>query len=252
MVVRAIDPGAGRMTRALARLDPWARPTRWLLAAVAGFMGVELVPYALWWDGSAPVWAVGGLATASAAWLALPAALRSARLRAVVSAADLGARSDAASILAVACDARIRFESSAAQLDDARRWVRDARTRLAQTTWAVAVRAREMSRLEAARREVRARVDGPRRQAEEDRLGAALAAHLRVAEDLAAELVHLADVADRTAVAIAGLGPGSPPLPELSDSERAAVDSLRWFRLRLEAVEDAWLELGAGSSAPRD
>lgn len=250
--VRALDPGAHRVTLALAHLDPWARPVRWLLAGVAGFMGIELVPYALWWQGTAPLWAVGGLTVASGAWLGLPPALRAARRRAVVSATDLGVRSDAASVLAVACDARTRFEAAAAQLDDARRWVRDARTRLAETTWSVALRAREMSRLEASLRDVRARADGPRRQAEEDRLTAALDAHRDVAEDLAAELVHLADVAERTATAIAGLGRRSVPGPELSERERVSLDSLRWFRLRLEAVEDAWVELNAGSPPPGD
>ena len=249
---RAVDPGARRLTRALAGLDPWARPVRWLLAAVAGFMGIELVPYALWWQGAAPFWAVGGLAVASGAWVGLPPALRAARRRAVVSATDLGARSDAASVLVVACDARTRFEGAAAQLDDARRWVRDARRRLAETTWSVALRAREMSRLEAALHDVRVSADGPRRQAEEDRVTAALDAQRRVAEELAAELVHLADTAERTAAAIAGLGRPSGPGPELSERERVSLDSLRWFRLRLEAVEEAWMELNAGSAPPRD
>ncbi|HET6964764.1 MAG TPA: hypothetical protein VFH58_08315 [Acidimicrobiales bacterium] len=242
-----MDPGARRLTRALAALEPWSRPVRWLLGAVAGFMGIELVPYALWWQGTAPLWAIAGLLAASGAWLGLPPAVRLARHRAVVSAADLGVRSDGAGLLAVACDARARFEAAAAQLDDARRWVRDARHRLAETTWSIALRAREISRLEAALHEVRARADGPRRQAEADRLSAALDAHRRVADELAAELVHLADVAERTATAIAGLGPRSAPLAELSVRERASVDSLRWFRLRLEAVEDAWVELHAGS-----
>ena len=233
-------------------MEPWARPARWLLAAVAGFMGIELVPYALWWEGAAPVWAVAGLAAASGAWLGLRPAVRLARRRAVVSAADLGVRSDGASVLAVACDARMRFEAAASRLDDARRWVRDARHRLAETTWSIALRAREMSRLEAALHEVRARANGPGRQAEQDRLTTALAAHRRVAEELAAELVHLADVAERTATAIAGLGLHSAPVAELSERERASLDSLRWFRLRLEAVEDAWVELHAGSSPRED
>jgi hypothetical protein len=246
--VHAVDPGARRVTRTLARMDPWVRPTRWLLATVAGFMGIELVPYALWWQGAAPLWAVAGLATASGAWLGLPPAVRLARHRAVVSVADLGARSDGASVLAVACDARTRFEAAAARLDDARGWVREARHRLAETTWSIAIRAREMSRLEAALREVRTRADDTRRQTEEDRLTTALDAHRRVAEELAAELVQLADVAEGTATAIAGLGRPSVPGPELSERERVSLDSLRWFRLRLEAIDDAWVDLNAGSS----
>jgi hypothetical protein len=247
---RAVDPAARRITRVLAHLEPWARPVRWLLAAVAGFMAIELVPYALWWQGTAHLWAVAGLAAASGTWLAMPSAVRAAHRRAVVSPQDLGSRSDAAVLLAAACDARVRFEAAAAQLNDARRWVRDARRRLAQTTWSVAVRAREISRLEGAVRDLRAGADGPRHRAEKDRLTAALDAHRGVAEELAAELVHLADVAERTALAISGLGRRSAPLPELSDSERAAVDSLRWFRLRLEAVEDAWVELNEGPALP--
>lgn len=252
MGVRAVDPGARRLTRALAGLEPWARPVRWLLAGVAAVMGLELVPYALWWEGSPHLWAVGGLVAAGSAWLALPRATHAARRRAVVSAADLGPRSDAAAALAVACDARVRFETAAGRLDDARRWVRDARRRLDETTWSVAVRARELARLEAALADVRTRAEGPRRRAEEDRLDAELGAHREVVEELAAELVHLADVAERTATAISGLGPRSRPTPELSEAERSTLDSLRWFRTRLEAVEDAWLELNAGAAVPGD
>ena len=245
--VRAVDPGASRLVRALARLEPWARPVRWLLAGLAGVMAVELVPYALWWEGSAPLWAVTGLAASAGAWAALPRAVGAARRRAVVSAADLGPRSDAASVLAVACDARARFEAAASRLDDARRWVRDARRRLEETTWSVAVRAREVARLESTLAEVRARAEGLRGRAEEDRLDAELAAHRGVVEELAAELVHLADVAERTADAVSGVGRRAGPLPELSAAERGALDSLRWFRMRLEAVEDAWVDLNARS-----
>ena len=238
----AMDPRAGRLTRALVRIGPWLRPVRWLLGGVAVYMALQLLPYALW-EGPAPGWAVGGLLAGGAVWLALPAAVGLARRRAVIRPADLPP-GPAADLLARSCAARLRFEAASTHLGERRDWTRDARGRLDQTTWSIAVRTREMARLQAMLADAPGGTDGPLRRAELERLRAELGRQEELARDLSDELVALADTAERAAVVATGVRAGTAPLPELSYDERAAVEAVRWFRLRLEALEQAWSDLG--------
>ncbi|HET9732177.1 MAG TPA: hypothetical protein VFP54_05830 [Acidimicrobiales bacterium] len=218
----------------------WLRPIRWFLGVSAVVAALQLVPYATW-QGPAPAWAVYGCLAASVLWLSLPWAVSLVGRRAVITVADLGGRSAAAGLLTVACRAQERFNVAAALLGEPQRWVRDAGVRISETTWLIAVRAREMSALESALRRARAAPDGPLRQAEERRLLDEIGAQEEAARDVAAELVRLADVAERTALTMSHFG--APPPPQLTDHERASVAALEWFRVRLESVEEAWIEL---------
>lgn len=238
----AVDPRAGRLTRALVRLGSWLRPVRWAVGAVAVYMALQLLPYALW-EGPAPGWAVGGLLAAGALWLTLPPAVGLARRRGVIRPGELRP-GPAADLLTRTCEARQRFEAASAHLGERRRWTRDARERLDQTTWSVAVRTREMDRLHAALAHAPDGPDGLLRRTERERVQAELERQEQLARDLSDELVALADAAERTAVVVTEVRADAAPLPELSYDERAAVESVRWFRLRLEALEQAWSDLG--------
>lgn len=236
----AVDPHARRATRWLIGVGAWLRPLRWVLAGAAVYSALQLLPYATW-QAPAPWWAVIGLAVASVLWLVLPGAVVLAGRRGAVTVADLGPSSAAAGHLRRACDARTRFETAAALLGEPRRWLTEARARVGDTTWRVAVRAREMAVLEEALSRTRSAEWGPLRQEEERRLADELETRERLVTQLTSELVELADVAERTAVAVSRceVQPGA----ELSDDERSSVDALRWFRLRLQALEEAWVEL---------
>lgn len=236
----AVDPHAGRVTRWLIGVGGWLRPLRWMLAGVAVYSALQLLPYATW-QGPAPVWAVCGLAVAAGLWLALPGAVALAGRRGAITPADLGPRSGAAGHLSRACDARARFDSAAALLGEPTRWLTDARTRVGETTWSVAVRAREMSVLEDALDRARRASMGPLRVEEERRLTDEIEGQERLVRHLTSELVDLADVTERTAVAV--VRADTRPGPELSEDERSSVEALQWFRLRLQALEEAWVEL---------
>lgn len=236
----AVDPNAGRATRLLIGVGAWLRPLRWVLAGVAVYAALQLLPYATW-QGPAPVWAVCGLAVAGGLWLTLPGAVALAGRRGAITPADLGPQSGAAGHLSRACDARARFDSAAALLGEPSRWLTDARTRVGETTWWVAVRARELAVLEEALSRTRTASMGPLRLEEERRLTGELESRECLVRHLTSELVDLADVTERTAVAVAR--GDTRPSPELSEEERSSVEALQWFRLRLQALEEAWAEL---------
>ncbi|HEV2368278.1 MAG TPA: hypothetical protein VGR90_00295 [Acidimicrobiales bacterium] len=217
-----VDPHAGRVARSLLRLGPWLRPVRWLIAGLAAYMALQIVPYALW-DSPAPQWAVAGFVVAAACWVLLPRAVMAAWRRSVVQLSDLGPGTRAGALLEAACAARARFVAAAELLDADNGATADGRQRVAVATWSVASRARALTGS-----------DGHEAGALE---GAAL--------DLVQELEAVADVTERAAESLGGAD-GTRSRAGLSEEERAALEGMRSFRRHLAAVEEAWRELDPG------